>query len=200
LRYAGGDATVLTPLSAPDRVCVLATVASAFAGRNAHRLGVAAYIEALALAQAGLPAGSPAIRALAVGGNNLAAALEEKTDLDAFETDGMVAAAQGGLTYWKLAGTWLQEQRAERRLTRSLLRAGQPLAAMESARRCIAVCKRHDAPAFEQFFAFAGLALAHRDAGDAKGFAESRTLALALFAQLPPDEKPVCATDIAELG
>ena len=62
----------------------------------------------------------------AVAGNNLAATLEEKPDRDAFETEGMLTAAQGGLHHWKLAGGWMEEERAEYRLARSLLQAGDP--------------------------------------------------------------------------
>ena len=114
--------------------------------------------------------------------------------------DGMVAAAEGGLKYWKQAGTWLEEERAEYRLTRSLLQAGEPKPAAESARRCIAVCAANDAPAFEQFFGHAVLALALRAAGDVEGFRASRAQALRLFALVAPDEQSWCKADLAELG
>jgi hypothetical protein len=112
LRYASGDQEALDTLACDDRVSVLATVSSALAARHQFKQAIAAYSEALALGRSGLPAGSPAIRALAVGGNNLASALEQKKDRDAPETAGMVAAAEGGLKYWKQAGTWLEEERA----------------------------------------------------------------------------------------
>jgi hypothetical protein len=64
-------------------------------------------------------------RALAAAGNNLAAGLEEKPDRDAAGTAGMVAAAQAGVECWRRAGTWLEHERAEYRLARSLLAAGQ---------------------------------------------------------------------------
>lgn len=200
LGYAGGDSSTLMSLPAEDRVYVLATAASVFAARNEIKKGLAAYAEALQLADSGLPSGSPAIRALAVGGNNLAAALEEKKDRDSSETDGMIAAANGGLKYWKLAGTWLEEERAEYRLTRSLLRAGQPQAAVRSAMRCIGICKINNAPAFEQFFGYAVLALAQRDAGDTHSFEASRNDALALFEQVPHDERKWCEAEVNELG
>ena len=200
LRYAGGDQRALDPLALDDRVTVLATASSALAGRNEFKRAIAAYSTALDLASPGLPAGSPAIRALAIGGNNLAAALEDKNDRDALETSGMVAAAEGGLKYWKQAGTWLEEERAEYRLTRSLLQAGDSKAAVESARRCIAICAANDAPAFEQFFGHAALALALRAAGDAEGFSASRDQALRLFALVAPDEQSWCKVDLAALG
>ena len=200
LRYAGGDATVLEPLSAEDRISVLALAASAFSGRNGMKRAIATYTEALALAEAGLPPQSPALRALAVGGNNLAAALEEKADRDDAETAGMVVAANGGLTYWKRAGTWLEEERAEYRLTRSLLQARMPRDAIASAQRCIDVCVRNDAPAIETFFGYVVLALAQRASGDATAFAASRQQALALYEKVPADEQRWCQSDLADIG
>src|SRR5205814_895249 len=147
LRFASGDAACLAPLSTDDRVAVLALGASTLAGGGAFAGAISAYREALALAGGGLPAGSPALRALAAGGNNLAAALEEKPSRDADETQGMVDAAEGGLRYWKQAGTWLEEERAEYRLAKSLLQAGRAGDAIAAARRCLDVCERNDAPA-----------------------------------------------------
>jgi tetratricopeptide (TPR) repeat protein len=200
LRYASGDTEALELLSRDDRVAVLATVSSALAGRQAFKQAIAAYSDALTLGQSGLPSGSPAIRALAIGGNNLAAALEEKKDRDASETAGMVVAAEGALKYWKQAGTWLEEERAEYRLARSLLKAGEPERAVQSARRCIEVCRANDAPAFEQFFGHAVLALAQRAAGGIAGFEASRAEARRLFDLVPADERQWCVSDLEELG
>jgi len=200
LRYVSGDAAVLEPLTIEDRVSVLASAAAAFAGRNVFHQAISAYSEALRLAGAGLPSGSPAHRALAVGGNNLAAALEEKKDRSPFETAGMVAAAEGGLRYWKQAGTWLEEERAEYRLTRSLLQAGRPDAAIQSARRCIDVCQSNDASPIETFLGYAVLALAQRAAGDRDAFEASRKRALQLFEEVPQDERQWCAAELEELG
>ncbi|HQR12219.1 MAG TPA: hypothetical protein PLW68_12920 [Casimicrobiaceae bacterium] len=200
LSHCAGDGGALDSLPADERVASLAIAASALAGRAEHGKALAAYDEALRLADAGLPDGSPAIRALAVGGNNLAAALEEKSDRDASETEGMVAAAQGGLRYWKLAGTWLEEERAEYRLARSLLQAGQARTAIASATRCIDVCTRNSAPSFEQFFGHAVLALAQRAAGEDASFAASRANAIALFGQIPEDERQWAQSTLRELG
>ncbi len=200
LRYGNGERTALASLSNEERAQVLATSASALAARKEFARALAAYGEAVELANAGLPAGTPAIRALAVGGNNLAAALEEKSDRDARETAGMIDAAQSALRYWKQAGTWLEEARALYRLTRSLVAAGEGEAAVRNAERCVDVCNANAAPAFEQFLGYAALALAQRTAGNAKGFASSRERALALFEQLPQNEKPLCRSEIEALG
>ena len=199
LRYCSGNTASLTALGTDDRVTVLATVSSALLGRHAHAEALAAYDEALRGAQQGLATGSPAERALAIGGNNLAAALETKTDRDAAETDSMIRAAEAGLKYWTLAGTWLEEERAEYQLTRSLLQAGRADEAMASARRCLDVCERNDAPAFERFFGHAVLALGQRAVGNIAGYDASRQQALTFYAAVAPDEQQWCSRELREI-
>ncbi len=199
LRYASGDAAALDALSAQDRVRALATASSAFAARGELTRAISAYAEALRIGETGLAAGSPAIRALAVGGNNLAATLEGKADRSASETQAMVVAARAALDSWKQAGTWLEEERALYRLARSLLQAGDPAAAESSARQCVQVCEQNDAPAFERFFAHVVLALATRAMGNAGAFKQHRDSAMRQFEQLPEDERKWCEDECKEL-
>lgn len=196
LRYAGGDRASLEALSSEDRVAVLASAASALAGRHDFAGAVGAYEEALRRAEAGLPDHSPALRALAVGGNNLAVALETKSDRDAVETAGMVSAAEGALKYWKQAGTWLEEERAHYRLARSLLQAGDARAAVRSATRCVDLCEANAASVFELFFAHSALALSHRAAGSLETFEAARQRAAAFFEQVPENERTWCETEL----
>ncbi|MCG2595596.1 hypothetical protein LZ009_22695 [Ramlibacter sp. XY19] len=200
LRYGAGDPTAIDTLSTDDAVSALATAASALAGRGEFARAVDSYTMALRTARSSTALAAPAIRSLAVGGNNLAAALEEKSGRSDYETQGMLTAAEGGLQYWKLAGTWLEEERAEYRLARSRLQAGQAAAAVQSAERCVRVCKRNGAPPFELFFGHAVLALAHRAAGDAEAFDTQRREALACYGQVPEDERKWCESDRKELG
>jgi hypothetical protein len=200
LRFAGGDRSALDALDLADQVSALATAASAFAGRMDFRQAIAAYVDALRRAEAGIPSGSPACRALAIGGNNLAVALEGKRDRDDNEMRGMIAAAEGGLKYWRLAGTWLEEERAHYRLAHSLLAANRPHDAVASAQRCLDVCERNDAPPFERFFAHAVLALAQRAAGDARGFASSHEEARRQYERVPVGERPWCESEMKALG
>ncbi len=200
LRYAGNLDTSLAHLSTDERIAALATAASALAAQLGWKRAIATYEEALRLAEAGLPSRSPALRALAVAGNNMAASLEEKPDRDPVETRGMVAAAEGGLRYWRLAGTWLEEERAEYRLARSLMQAGDSAAAAGHARRCVDICATNDAPPFERFFGYAVLAIAHARGGDGAAHATARQLALDQYALVAPDEKQWCEPELNELG
>jgi hypothetical protein len=199
LGYGGGDATVLTTLNVDDRIAALATAASAFAGRGEPDRALDAYAEALRAAVPGLADGSPALRALAAGGNNLAAALEERTDRTERQTRGMVDAARAALAYWKRAGGWVEEERAEYRLSCSLLSAGEAREAIDAARRCIAVCDANDAPAFERFYGAAALARAQHDAGDRAAFERSRDAARAHYDRLPDDERSACEAELRAL-
>lgn len=199
LRYAGGDAHAIDTLALDDRIAAIATASAALAGRGEFERALAAYERALTLADDGLPDGSPALRALAIGGNNLACVLEEKADRDAAETRGMVAAAEAALHYWKRAGTWLEEERAHYRLARSLLRADRPHDAAASARACIALCERNGAPAFERFFGHAVLAITQRACGDAGACEASRREALRWHGEIPADERHWCDADLREI-
>ena len=111
----------------------------------------------------------------------------------------MLLAAESGLKYWKLAGTWLEEERAEFRLAHSRLAAGLAQSAITSAERCIAICNAHNAPTIERFFGLAALALAQRAAHRIADFEASRASAEALFAQLPIDDRDWCAEMLAQL-
>jgi len=200
LRYCSGDESVLAPLATEDRIIVLATASSAFAEQKAYQRAIATYAEALELARDRLADGSPALRSLAVGGNNLAAVLEEKPDRDAMETRGMLTAAQGGLDYWRRAGTWLEEERAELRLSSSRRSAGDYDGAIHHAQRCLALCDAHEAPAIEHFFGVAALALAQRSAGLADEFDASRRLARQWHERVDASERPWCDATLAMLA
>jgi tetratricopeptide (TPR) repeat protein len=147
-----------------------------------------------------LPEKHPAIRSLAVAGNNLSAELEEKPQLTDGERAAMLLAAETGLTYWTLAGTWLEEERALSQLARCLLRAGEVERAREHIERAIGVCAANDAPAWDRFFARSVQALVERARGNDEGYLEARAAALAAYEEMPGDERAWCTRELGELG
>ncbi len=199
MRFARGDDTALVGLGLEDRVVALASASSMFAGRGQFNQAIESLKQALALAADTLPPGSAGIRALAVGGNNLAAALESSRQRDPVQTAAMLVAAQAGLKYWTPAGTWLEEERAHYQLARCLLGAGQAAAASHSANQCIQLCELNRAPDIELFFGHAVLALALREAGDVGAFEASRRLALACHDRVAQGEKRWCERELNEL-
>jgi hypothetical protein len=135
-----------------------------------------------------------------VAGNNLAAALEELPARSEPLTLGMLRAAEVGLRYWQRAGTWLETERAEYRLARSRLAAGDATGALAAAERCAALCVAAQAPDFERVFAQAVLAQSRRAVGDRAGFEAARDEALRLDAGLAEDDRRWTAADLDLIG
>ena len=200
LRLGGGDRSAVQGLGDADRAYVFASAADALAARGDFPTAIEFLGQALACDTTSIPRDHPAIRALAICGNNLSAALEGKPDLSPAERTAMLAAAECGLRYWTLAGTWLEEERAHYQLARCQLRAGDAAAALASIDRCLGVCERNDAPPFERFFGHAVRALAARAQGDDAAFEAGRRAALAHYALVPEDERRWCARERDEIG
>jgi tetratricopeptide (TPR) repeat protein len=200
LRYAAGDIGALQALAPAEHLTALAAAAAMLGGRGEWPRAIAAFDAAMRRCAGGVAADSKANRALAVMGNNLAAALEEMADRSPEQTRAMLAAADTGLTYWRVAGTWLEEERAQYRLARCRLQAGDAAGALRSARQCIAVCESNSASAFERFFGYAVLAIALRAAGDAVAFNAARDRARELYAQVEPGERRWCETDLEAIA
>jgi len=137
LRVCAGDA-VPAAASVSERVRVAAPAAAALVGQGRLADAASLYEEAVALAP-GLADSDPGVRALAVTSNNLACALEDKTARTADERALMLRAAAVARTAWARAGSWLHVERAEYRLAMSHLAAGEGAAALEHARRCLAI-------------------------------------------------------------
>jgi hypothetical protein len=200
LRYGSGDTDALASLLPLEKITALAGASSLFAAQQKGTFAIESYAEALA-AYAQLevePKQAPVHRALAVAGSNLAGTLEEQSDRSDAETAAMLLAAQSALRFWKLAGTWLETERAEYRLCRSALQAGLRDEAMQAAQRCLDICTQNNAPAFELFFAHAVLAMAQKDHADA--FKKHRAAAIACLAQVPIDEQHWCEAELKALN
>ena len=200
LRYAGGDASAVEALSPPDRAQALCVICTTHTARHETDAAIAALRRALDIAAHGLPEKHPAIRSLAVAGNNLSAQLEEKSQQTDAERDAMLLAAETGLTYWKLAGTWMQEERAWFQLARCQLRAGLVDAARISICRCIAICEENDAAPLEHFFGHSVQAAIEQRSGDRPAFNTAKAAALAQYAKIPADQQKWCRKELEQLG
>ncbi len=183
-------------LDAADRAHAHAVAAAAMIAQNKIATAIGHLQTALAAAASGLPERDPAVRALAVAANNLAAALEEKSPRDAGETVAMLAAARASREFWARAGTWLETQRAEYVLAKCHLAAGDAPMAQDHAAQCAAICERHGADAFERFFAQSVLALANRACGNDDRHAHAKAAALAQYARLEAGQSPSCESTL----
>lgn len=198
MQFGNGDEPAGN-LDTAERAHAHAIAAAALAAQGNHGSAIRHFRDALADASTGFPDGEPALRALAVTSNNLAASLEEKGMRSADETAAMLDAARAGREYWGRAGGWLETERAEYRLAKCFLAAGNAGDALEHARRCVAICEANDADAFERFFAQGVLAMAQGALKDDRSASLARTAALALYDSLPADQKKWCDEMLREL-
>jgi hypothetical protein len=196
----GGGGQPGGTLTAADYAHGHAVAAAAHAAQRSWPKAVAHFRAALAAAAEGLPDRDPAIRALAVASNNLAAALEEMPSRTPDLTPVMLEVAQAAREYWGRAGGWLETERAEYMLAKCHLAAGDATGALLHAQQCAAICEANDADALEHFFAQATLAVVYRALGDARQFAQAKTAALARYATLPAEQKKWCDAMLKELG
>jgi len=172
---------------ASNQVRVVAFAAAMLAGQGHAERAATLLDEALALAAYHPDRADPAARALAVTGNNVAQALEEKAGRSPAEDALMVRAAETGLRFWSVAGTWLETERAHYRLAMSLRKAGRLDAALEPARACLHLVEANAGDAFERFYGHEVLAVVHHARGEA-GPARAHRDAAATF--VPTIEDP----------
>lgn len=181
---------------ASSRIRVAAFASAMLAGQGRPDAAGALLDEALGLAADALPSGAdPAARALAVTGNNMACALEEKADRTPAETSLMVRAAAAGLRWWSVAGTWLETERAHYRLAASLRKAGRAAEAVVHARACLRIVEANGGDPFERCFAHEGVAAAAAAAGDVAGARAARDAAAALLPAIEDAGARAAATE-----
>lgn len=200
LALTGGEASATAGLAAPEAVRVMALAAANLAEREPKRAGSLLGQAVAAAEAAALPDADPAVRALAMAGNNIAAALDERPALDDAMRGLMLQAAQVGLACWRRAGTWLHEERAHYRLARSHRKAGDPARARQHAQACLALVAANGDEPLERFFGEEALGLAEAAAGDAAAHGRALAAARATFARLSPDDQSWCRASLDGLA
>lgn len=200
LRLAGGHEVDLAGFSPSDQIRVRASAAAALAGQMEFARATELFREALVRAQTGLPASDPANRALAVTGNNLAAALEESPSRTDEGTQLMVLAAETGRRYWEIAGGWIEVSRAEYRLAQTFLQVPDLARAFAHAQSCVEICEANGAGDLDLFFAYEVLAVSERARGNSLGFDTARKRAGEAFAKLGAEDRAWCEASWRKLG
>lgn len=201
LALAGQAGDVRDTLDADERIAVTARAGMLLALHDSGR-AAALLAEAQAAALA-LPEPWPALmtRSLAIAGNNTASALIDRLGRSEAERALMLTAAEMGLQWWRQAGGWMEHERAEYRLSRAWLAAGDAARAQEHARRCLALLEAQaDAPPMERFFAHEALALAARAAGDSDAHQRSSQAARAAYEAMDAGAQAECRSALDALG
>jgi hypothetical protein len=197
LQLAGGLADGRAGLPASEAARITAMTAAALGEHDTAR-GRQLLEEATAAVEThALPDTDPAVRALAIAGNNLAAALEERPSRSAAERALMIGAAQTGRVFWARAGTWLETERAEYRLARTWLKAGDAAQAQRHAQACLDIVQDHDNVPLERYFGLEALALAQRAAGETDACAATVAQMRVTFDALDDGDKGWCRPALA---
>lgn len=192
LEMASGKRQSVDDLSISDQVRVLALSTSALCEQKAPSKALEYFSTAIEKARTGISKDDPANRALAVAGNNLACALEERPDRTEIETELMILAARTGRQFWEIAGTWLETERAEYRLAKSYLAAKKSDLAHKHALSCIEISQKNNAPSLELFFGFEALCLVEKARENTTDFKNAIKQAELNFSQLSSDDKIWC--------
>ena len=185
-------------LSEEDRVLVLSLAASMLSAHGEIHQASGLFAESIALIS-DLSPSSPVHRSLAVTGNNLACALEEKSKLTPDEEELMLLAARTARTEWEIAGGWLEVERAEYRLAMSSLKAGRVGEALDHGRKCLAIVEANGRPALEAFFAWEAIARAATEGSYEAAREEAVQKVRAEFAKLSDDDKGWCRPILEKL-
>jgi hypothetical protein len=197
LRLCADQADERAALALSDRVIVDVLAAGNLAERDTPR--AADLLQQAASEARDLPATDPAVRALAAGANNLAAALERKPARSQAERALMIAAAQVAHAAWSRCGTWLHAERAEYRLAMTWLQAGDAARARDHALVCLALVAAQGDVALERFFGLEALVLAERAAGDRAASADALQSAHVAFAALSAEDQAACRATLDSL-
>jgi len=177
---------------------VLAVSAAAIAAHDQAAAAGAWLQRAVTLAEA-LADDDTAVRAVAITGNNLAVALEEKEDRSLAEDALLRASANTARAFWERAGTWMHIERAEYRLAKTHLALGDVARAAVHARACLEICGANDADALECVFGWEVVALAAAAGGDSDGAAIALGTIDALLLKLTESNRGWVGAEIDKL-
>lgn len=95
---------------------------------------------------------------IAILANNVACRIEEVNQRSLVQTELMITAAHASRKYWEKAGTWVEVERAEYRLSRSYQKAKDYINSIKHANLCLTICEINSAPHLELFFAYEAIA------------------------------------------
>lgn len=199
LKAAANPAESLDSFTLSDKIRILTVAASALSERDTFRAQELLH-QALKLSESGLEKNDPANRSLAVTGNNLACALEEKKSRTELESQLMVLAAQTGRKFWELAGTWYEVSIAEYRLAMTYLQINDPSRALLHAQNNLEILRENQPKDYDMFFGYQALALAEKQKGNESGFETAAENAKRYYEKLNDEDKSFCEAGLRTLG
>ncbi|MFT7520941.1 MAG: hypothetical protein ACI9MC_003092 [Kiritimatiellia bacterium] len=173
-----------------DEVPILSTAASALLGQDRVEDAISAFNEPPANADYARSSVDPASRALATAGDNMAATLEARPNLDGPARDLLRIAAYAGRKFWEAGSSWMNAERVEYRLAMTHLPLSNAIIAGEHAQNWLDICTENSTDALEHFFAHVALAKARHTAGSPTPATAPRDLAAEQVVSFRPLGQP----------
>jgi hypothetical protein len=198
LRLCGGIADERATMNASDQCRVAAMAACNLSAFDTPR--AAALLQDAVDLAGDLPDADPGVRALAANSNGIAGTLQTSVPIGPAQRALMIRAAEVARAQWQRAGTWLEVERAEYRLALCWLAGGDPVQALQHARRCEATVRENGSLPLEVFFAAEALCLSARALGDSAGGAAAAASARQAFDALPVDDQSWCRVTLDKLN
>jgi hypothetical protein len=190
----------LNSFSDSDKVRILAMTASALATQNNLARAAKYFTEAEEICKQKLDKKDPANKNLAIAGNNLACALEEKETLSQEETNLMIHAAFTARKFWEIAGTWLEIERAEYRLAKIFLKADILDKAYAHAEKCLEIISDNGSEPLEEFFGLEVIALIEKAKGNELGKKEAHQGMCETFNKINPEDQTWCKETLEKVA
>lgn len=187
LQIANGGDAGLVDQDASTQIRILTVAAAALSEHNTAK-AKELFLRSLELAKK-IDTSDPANRALAITGNNLAAALEEHASRTTEADELMILSAKTGRKYWEIAGTWLEVARAEYRLSMSYLASGKLNESLEHAKASVEICTTNKASSFDMYSGFEAIARIEKALNDRPAFKSAFAKAEFLFEKLSTEDK-----------
>jgi hypothetical protein len=198
LELGNNSATKIDNFSPSDQARILATTASALCSLGGIRLSESYLVRAENIVSE-LLNDDPAIKSLAMTGNNMASALEGKTDRNENETKLMIKAAKLGRIFWEKAGTWKEVERAEYRLAQTYLKSNNIELAFDHAKKCLAIVEANNNEPLELFFGLEILALTYKAQNNLESFNETLKKMDSTFKNLSDEDQKWCLSTLKNL-
>ena len=185
---------------ASDRIRILAIASAALVGQKRMAEARADFDAAVALASYGPGKDDPAARALAITAHSIASEFETRPTLTDDERAMMLRCAAVSRDFWLIAGGWMEHERAEYRLAKSHLKAGDAQTALLHAQECRRIVADNGSDPGEEFFAGEAVTRALLATGDASGARRERNAMAALVPAVEDESfRQFCAEELAKL-
>ena len=124
--------------------------------------------------------------------NGIACYLEEKNELMGVDSMLLEQSALIARKYWEIAGSSLQIERAEYRISKSSLKLGKLDQALLAAQKCLKIVQKDRLGPFEEFFAIEAILAVKRRMDSAPEFQSEVVLQQKLFNELGPADQAYC--------